>query len=434
MSRLKIDRRFVLAVIVAILLNLSFQMAMFTIKGIVFFFIAALFLIYFIVIPNNFYNPKNFVMGYYFMWYGVAPLLASRYAILEDGDHNVAKAYSMFLVTFSCAMLTLDFVEKRKYFENKIVKEKKKLNLLELVGLIAIYVFALSIYIKRTGGLSLWLSNANDAFFSRGGSGFLYLMFEYAALLIFFFEGKKRGMLKKIILIGLCGITMYFCGSKSIMMLFLFMLFSTQILSIKLFDLKSILVIIVGIIVFFFGMYIRAGQYMSSIKLALSVSLGYFDTLDEFLLLLKEFPSDIFRTIYFPVNWLLMKLGIHIGLPYYDTSIWLTSIYYPESWAGGGTHQWPLEGYMYLNFKFWLGIPIVIAYFFIIGLVYKKGKDENGIWRFICINECITIGSHLRGGLFNYWYIYLLPFYMILLFWEKRLKSPRGDLHEFGNS
>ena len=45
------------------------------------------------VIPSNLYNPKNFVMAFYFMWYGVAPLFASRYASLVDGDNNVVLAY-----------------------------------------------------------------------------------------------------------------------------------------------------------------------------------------------------------------------------------------------------------------------------------------------------------------------------------------------------
>lgn len=422
MRKLIINKNFVLKVALTIILILFFPFFISSINSIIGYFIFAIFCIYFMVIPSNLYNPKNFVMAFYFMWYGVAPLFASRYASLVDGDNNVILAYGMFLITFSCAMLTLDFVENREALQTEVYKKKRRLESIELVNLIMVYVLALFFYIQRTGGVSLWISNANDAFFSRRGSGFLYLLFEYAALLIFFFEGKKRGIFRKVVLIGVCGITMYFCGSKSTMMLFLFMLFSTQIMNIKLFDIKSILVIVVGVMVFFFGMYIRAGQYMNSIESSISVSLGYFDTLDEFLLLLRNHSSGLIQTLYYPINWLLMKFGIHIGLPYYDTSIWLTTLYYPESWAGGGTHQWPLEAYLYLNFKYWLGIPLVIAYFYIMGLVYKKGKIESGIWRFIFINECLTIGSHLRGGLFNYWYIYLLPFYIILLFWEKRLK------------
>lgn len=388
-----------------------------------FFFAFSIMFIYLLCLPSNLMNPKNFVFGYYFMWYAVAPLFANRYKDLSSRGADVIKAYGMFFLTFSIAMLTLDYVEKKREKHVKIINVKTSLTLSEKTFFGLVYVASLAIYIKRTGGLKLWLTNPNAAFFSRGGSGFLYLLFEYAALILLFYGGKKSGLVKKMPYVLFCIVTMYFCGSKFTMMLFVFMLISDTLMELRLFEKKSILLVSLGIIVFILGMYIRVGQYMKSIDAVVSTCLNYFDTLDEFLILLEDYAGSFFKTLFYPLNWLLLKFGMYIDEPYYDTSIWLTTIYYPDSWAGGGTHQWPLEAYLYINFHYWLGIPFVILYFLIIGWIYKKGKTEKGVWRFICINECVTIGSHLRGGLFNYWYIYLLPFYLLLIFWEKRTKT-----------
>lgn len=214
------------------------------------------------------------------------------------------------------------------------------------------YASAILIYIYRTGGLAKWLTNANDAFFSRGGSGAFYLIFEYSLFLLLYFVGKKKAhWLQKVFFLFLCVVTMFFCGSKSIALVLALMFLNEYVMDIKLLNGKSILIIAMGCIVFVIGMYIREGAHMQSFEAIISTCLNYFDTLDEFLILLKDFAPDIGETIFLPLNWIFMKFGISISERYYDTSIWLTTIYYPESWANGGTHQWPMEAYLYLNFK-----------------------------------------------------------------------------------
>ena len=158
MRKLIINKNFVLKVALTIILILFFPFFISSINSIIGYFIFAIFCIYFMVIPSNLYNPKNFVMAFYFMWYGVAPLFASRYASLVDGDNNVVLAYGMFLITFSCAMLTLDFVENREALQTEVYKKKRRLESIELVNLIMVYVLALFFYIQRTGGFSLWIN------------------------------------------------------------------------------------------------------------------------------------------------------------------------------------------------------------------------------------------------------------------------------------
>lgn len=424
MGGLYVERRFGINFSFLSLFYVGLILSSYNLKLLQYSFTFFVLLVYLFVLPKELLNPKNVVFGFYFMWYGIAPLFSNRYKLLLTKGDNVTYAYLMFATTYFISMLTLDYYQRKTRIKNSCFeKQKKKLAYFEIAFLFSCYLLAMTFYIHRTGGILRWLTNANDAFFSRKGSGVFYLIFEYAMFLLLFFAGKKRGLLNKIPYLILCVITMYFCGSKSIALIFMFMLFSDQLLNMPLIDKKSLLVITVGISIFVIGMYIRAGSYMTNFESALSTCLNYFDTFDEFLLVLNDFKPAFAKTIAMPLNWLLLKLGISIGMPYYDTSIWLTTIYYPESWANGGTHQWPLESYLYLNFYYIFGLPLVIGYFLLIAYTYRKAKEQSGIWRFIYLSEIMSILSHLRGGLFNYWYIYLLPFYLLLIFWEKRIRS-----------
>ena len=377
-------RNIIITCIVAIL-NLGMWLIPNRGRGLLYYFICSTIVIYFLVRPLELFHPINFVAIYYILWYGIAPLFAKQYQHVFDTDPHCIAAYRMLLMTYSVAVLTLSYTGNRKQSCGLSGQDIISLNKGELLGLFVIYLVALGLYILRTGGLSLWLKNPNEAFFSRGGSGVFYLLFEYAAIFILFFEGKKPGIRRKVCLFGLCFITMYFCGSKSIMILLLCMLFSNQVIKRKLINRANVLTVLILVIIFFVNIYLRLGDRIKSQQDMINVSLRYFDTLDNFLVLLRDFHSAYFKTLYFPINWILMKFGVHIGLPYHDTSIWLTNVYYPESWLNGGTRQWPLEAWMYLNFKFFGGIPLVIAYFGTLGMLYKKAKEDSGVWRLICI-------------------------------------------------
>lgn len=433
MHKLFLNKKFIITTFIGIIqyLLLFFSEDPVIVQGMFVVFITS---VYIMQLPKELMNPKNIVFGFYFMWYGVAPIFANRYATLANQGILVVKAYQMLATTYIIAMITLDFMEqnsdRRKHGEHR---EKIALTHAEYLFLLISYASAILIYIYRTGGLAKWLTNANDAFFSRGGSGAFYLIFEYSLFLLLYFVGKKKAhWLQKVFFLFLCVVTMFFCGSKSIALVLALMFLNEYVMDIKLLNGKSILIIAMGCIVFVIGMYIREGAHMQSFEAIISTCLNYFDTLDEFLILLKDFAPDIGETIFLPLNWIFMKFGISISERYYDTSIWLTTIYYPESWANGGTHQWPMEAYLYLNFKYVYGIALVIIYFAMIGYIFQKAKVEHGIWRFIYLSELMSIISHLRGGLFNYWYIYLLPFYIVLLIIEKRINGKVvGDDSQF---
>lgn len=393
-------------------------------------FVIGAVIIYILMMPSKLLNPKNIVFGFYFMWYGVAPLLASRYENLKDNLEIANKAFLMCFCTYAIAMITLEIMEnKYKNYRAQNYVFKIKLLPLEKMALFFLFLIALSIYIEKTGGLSLWLTDANEAFFNRRGSGGFYLIFEYSLLILLFEYGnqKNKTILKNIAYISICLCGMFFCGSKSTALLMLLILFSEQILKLKLKNPKSLIVIGVGIAVFIAGMYIRLRPVITDLAAIISTSLNYFDTFDELMLSLEEIPPSWGSTVLLPLNWVLMKLGgYYINVPYHDMSIWLTTIYYPDSWINGGTHQWPIETDMYLSFNYWGGIPFLILYFIIIGIVYRNAEHKKGVWGYIYIIEMMNIISHLRGGLFIYWYWYLIPMYIVLLLRFRR-KEFRKD-------
>lgn len=373
--------------------------------------------IYILMIPTKLLNPKNIVFGYYFMWYALAPLFASRYAELSQKGEIVNKAFLMCFCTYTVAMITLEITENR--CQNcKTYKSESVIKLFPIEKLILLFLFivALNIYIKKTGGLALWLTDANAAFFNRRGSGGFYLIFEYTLLILLFVYGNQQHKtgFKNIFYIILCLVGMFFCGSKSTALLMLLILFSNQIMKIQLKSSKSIFVFTAGIAIFIIGMYIRLKTVISDIPSIISTSWNYFDTFDELILSLEEISPSWFSTVLLPLNWVLLKLGHYISVPYHDMSIWLTTIYYPESWINGGTHQWPIETDLYLSFHYWGGIPFLIVYFAIIGVFYRNAEIKKGIWIYVYILEMMNILSHLRGGLVIYWYWYLIPMYMLL--------------------
>lgn len=385
-------------------------------------FIIFLTVIYLIMIPKTLLSPKNVVFFYYYVWYGVAPMFANRYLGMIEKGGDVNKAYLMFFTTYTVAMMTLDYCENKSCKES--LRIRKDLSALEKSLLFCLYAVALMIYVIRTGGISQWLNNANDAFFSRGGSGMFFLVFEYSAFLILYYAGKNKPIKKRIPYILLCLLTMFLCGSKSIALVMVIMLFGGELIKTKIVSFRAILFVIGGITLFVIGMYVRNAQYMQNVSAVISTSLNYFDTFDETIIVLRDFEPSFFMTILLPLNWIFMKIGFFIDKPYHDTSIWLTNIYYPESWASGGTHQWPVEIYLYLNFYYIFGIIFIVVYFCIIGQIYNRAVKEYGIWRFIYFSELMSILSHLRGGLFNYWYIYMIPFYVVLIMWEKKVVCP----------
>ena len=286
-----------------------------------------------------------------------------------------------------------------------------KLDKLDKILLFMCFFMALGIYIKRTGGLGLWLSNPNDAFFSRRGSGLYYMIYSNALMILLFFGGKGK---TKVWYIGLLLLSYIFIGSRSTTLIMVMMIFSYELMNMRLFE-KNTFFFLLGVVgIVTIGLYIREKEVMQNFSQIVSTSLNYFDTFENLIISLRDFEPSFGKTFFLPINWILMRIGAYVCVPYHDMSIWLTTIYYPESWINGGTTQWPIETDLYLSFYYYIGLSLVIVYFVIIAYLYSRAQ-KGGIWHLIYINEAMYILSHLRGGIFIYWYFWLIPIYMWLI-------------------
>lgn len=185
-------RNIIITCIVAIL-NLGMWLIPNRGRGLLYYFICSTIVIYFLVRPLELFHPINFVAIYYILWYGIAPLFAKQYQHVFDTDPHCIAAYRMLLMTYSVAVLTLSYTGNRKQSCGLSGQDIISLNKGELLGLFVIYLVALGLYILRTGGLSLWLKNPNEAFFSRGGVAYSICYLNMQQFLFFSLRGKSRG-------------------------------------------------------------------------------------------------------------------------------------------------------------------------------------------------------------------------------------------------
>lgn len=371
------------------------------------------------MIPKKILNPKNIVFFYYFVWYVFAPLITSRSGQGIWMHKNVInKAFLMCFMTYSIAMIVLDisigFTEKHEIFNDT---SEIRCSFFYTVIHWGIYLLGFIIYILRTGGLSRWLGDSNTYFYRRG-VGQYYLLYSLALTILTFFEGQIRTGKKSV---RICRRTLFFIflllnssfiGSRGAMLILLLMLFCESIFKENLISKRTILLCGGGILVFIISMYMRLGDW----KFVFSYIPYYFNTFELFGQLILDYSPGWMQTIFMPFLWPFIKAGIISSNHFYDMSVWLTTKYFPNSWeVDQGTQQWNIESDLYLSFHYYWGIPLLILYFVIIAILYKKAFNKGGIWKLVYVNEAIYILSHLRGGVFIYWYWYLIPLYVWLI-------------------
>lgn len=328
---------------------------------------------------------------------------------------SVGPAFLMCYVVYVVAMTTLDFGIGKDYtliMEDSPFPQQKTAT---KVFTIVLFVMGLSLFIQHSGGINLWLTNAYAAQFNKRGAGHYFLLYSLSFIVLEFLAGqgkkKSRVILNRAIAIILLGLNFALLGSKLTVLTVFILIFAKEILETQLISKWSVIIGIGGLVVFIGGLVIRLG----SLNFVLSYFFNYFDTLENFGVLLEDYKPDFFRTFWMPFLWPFIKMGIS-NSEFYDFSVWLTTEYTPDTWyEGQGTNQWNIESDMYLNYHFWGGIPLVILYFIIIAFLYKKAMKVGGIWQLIYIYEAMMIMSHLRGGLFIYWYWYLIPLYTWLI-------------------
>lgn len=384
-------------------------------------FAAFVVITYISLMPLTILNPKNMVFFFYFAWYVLGPFGSNykRYFVTYKDYSN--EAFLMLFSTYIAIMITLDILIGKE----SVDYDRKAYSLIGIevpitvrLVLLILLILTLSIFISRTGGLKNWFGdNLSAGHFSRRGSGLYSLIYQYIYYFLIFVEGQQKidspfKLLRRFFYLATLPLMFVFIGSKGQMLLCILLLFAPILLNEKLITWKTVVLVVTGIAIYLINMYIRVGNWHDS----LGHTLNYLDTLEKFMMVLRDYKPGFMTTFYMPFTWPFVKLGLLPDTVYYDFNIWLTDMYNHNKWAIlQATDQWNIETDMYLNFGFVFGIPFVILLFSVIAKIYVKAKNVGGCWIYIYMLEYMYILSHLRGGIILFWDWFLIPLFVWII-------------------
>ncbi len=400
-------------------------------------FMSFICILYFASFPRYLFSPKNIIFAYYFLWYALAPAFAFRFRDYSFTSNEEKLAFLMLFCIYGISMVFLTFCES--YFEARVKTEEtiqdnldsQKISRITQISM-AMVLVSLFIYINQTGGISSWIEDSTLAFIGRFGAGPIYLIFLHSLMMfasaygVTIYKNKNIFSLFKFCFFIL--ILFPFIGSKGQIILLILIVTGLFLINRDTISKWTAIALFISTSVFFIGIYQRNYTWMTFADV-IPYSLDYFNTFEMLVILVRDFDPDWLKTVLLPFNWFLLKFGEYIHVPFHDMSIWLTSIYYPIDYSVGGTQQWPIEADFYLSFYFIFGIPFLMIYLAWVSFAFHMAKQRYVSWILIYIIEFVYIISHYRGGLLNYWYIWLIPFYIIVIFiYGKRRVS--NNTHE----
>lgn len=411
--------------------------------------------------PKWLFSPRNMVFTYYFLWYGMAPQFASMFSKYTFTTKEENLAYLMLFATYGISIVLLTLAElafskekleldsddnkdkiskyiiKSVNFLRKISEKKQKsdsdelkdntktIKNMALISFLLTIVF-LVIFIAKTGGIYNWIYDSKMAFIQRRGAGIQYLLFTHSLMIYCISVGLiiyKKKSLKLFLANFLIILVLFpFIGSKAKAILMIFIIISFFVINQKVLSKWIFGSVIFSFLFFAIGIFQRNMTWMKA-KDFIPYSLNYFNTLEMFLISIRDFKPNFLKTFLLPLNKVLLLFGKYIHVPFSDMSVWLTSIYYPDFHSVGATQQWPIEADMYLSFYYVLGIPVLAIYLIWLGYAFNKARQGYVSWLLIYTMEFVFILSHYRGGLVLWWYIYLIPFYILVLIIFKNIRA-----------
>lgn len=393
------------------------------------------FVLMFIVLPPKYViSPLTILYIYYGLWFFIAPLFAQRYS---EVSNSIYYSYS-FLLSFITLSIGVIFLHNRRNavvethsnaMKEPITFEIPSKSLLTILFLLATLFVVL--IVVNSGGLGYWINSPGEAFLNRSGTGLYVVGSRYISLALaslcgyYAFLTKKRTVL--YIFFFWLLLTSPVHGSKFQISLLLVMSLIPWLKDLPFFSKGSFLLGVVFICILFLGLYFRNLSWMTWNEL-IPYTLNYFDTLDNLSISLNDFPAGFNETFFMPFNKFMTPLGNEGGSIFYDMSQWLTSIYDPKAWDIRATIQFPIETDMYLNFYYFLGIPILALFFFINGRIYSMARSQQhlGAW-FAAVLMTLLMISHLRGSIYNHTDFYIYPYVFIMYFCLRKYKFPRKD-------
>lgn len=372
--------------------------------------------------PQKVLSPLSFFYAYYAIWYILAPLFGLRYAFVL-GEEEFSLAFAMLYTTLGLGVLCIQYGELLGSKLTVPAPGKEWLTRISLPGLIFILyglcTLWVALIIRVTGGLEHWISNPGLAFLNRGGSGVYVILSHFCSIILAGLSGyyayTKKAYFYGFAFILWLAITSPVHGSK-LQISLLFIVFCLPWLrSIKLFSAKTLVFGLVLTSIFFLGLYSRHLKW-TSLEM-LTYFLNYFSALENLALSLKDFDPNFLTTFFLPFVKFKTLFGLKDPSMYFDMNHMLTDYYYPSAWAMRVTEQWPVETDLYLNFYFFLGLPLLGLYLWFLGFMYGHAakKETLGAWLASVLMTIFMI-SHLRGSLINHIDFYMYPYIIGLYF------------------
>lgn len=375
--------------------------------------------------PTFLFSPRNVLYAYHLLFYGIAAMGAERYADFDYSEPAVNLSYLMLTVSYLVSYLTLFYAERvqtgRYRFLRVLTERPNASQFLSGYSLLmaAGSIFSAVMLVLCTGGLAHWLADPGRAFLGREGGGVYYILLlmstSVAASCIGTncFMGKSRVSLVAYLLI-LITLTPMLGGKQRVFMTLIF-LFLPWVFFAKTRSRKAFYVFVSFLSCFALGTWFRNMHWIQAGDM-LAYSLNYFSTLDNLVMSVRDMEPGWLQTTFLPFNKFLTPFGTGGNVVFYDMSAWLTSIYFPHLWDLRCTEQWPIETDLYLSFHYVFGLPLLIAYMTVVG-VLSGVAYRTGSLGFMLVSTYVTLmlPSHLRGGLIIWTEFYLIPFWLLCL-------------------
>lgn len=385
------------------------------------FFLISITAIYLSAIPKYIFHPKNILFAYYFLWYTLPVMFATRYEEFSFRSKDEVLAYCMLTSSYLIGYLVL-------HFSIKGVKEYRTYSLdvinaipIKWVHYILVILSLLACFFTMAlspVGIIGWLKDPGHSFQEREGSGIATIFLIFTSGLVMttsgYFLSKANGTKKYFLFFQYCILISIFLlcilHRQRIMQYFILMYITS------LFYVKSKLgrVFLILILVFtsiFSISIVRSDGFEDGGEVA-KFFLNYFDTFDALVVSIRYVEPEVLGTSFMAFNKFFVGMGFDPNMPY-SISQWLTPIYFP-GWGDRSTVQFPIETEMYLN-GYYIGmIPVLVLYFYFVGKLYKYAFYSGSLGGiYVSLYVMLEMIGHLRGMFVDFTDFYNYP---IILF------------------
>ncbi len=381
--------------------------------------------LYLSAMPKYLFHPKNFLIGFYGLWYTIPVMFGKRYEDYSFSDDSVILCYTMLISTFLIGFIIFHFIARKTNNSYKLLVLSPKIPMIyaHVFGILLIFVAIILIAVMSQHGLIGWLKNPGLASQERGGSGPAIILLIFATGLAYVSGGYYLQKYRKLFFVlllfylSLCFLTFLFYVGRGKLIMYIVFLFLIPFFRTRL---KIITVLIFTFLALNFALiasWLRgtAGEGVSTFYEKFQTTLNYFDTFEALNILVENESPSLFQTTFYAFNKFLIPYGFDRSLPY-SISIKYTPIYFP-GYGTRTTVQFPIEADMYLSGWYILMIPLLIIFFLLIAYLYRVAISTMNIGMvYVSVSVLFLMISHLRGMIFEFYDFYMFPILLVSYF------------------